>query len=53
MMRLSYILRKCTKGFKLTKSKEKTNHVMNADNIKLFEKKGKRTGDFDTNNKNV
>ena len=35
MMTLNHILRKCTGGYKLTKSQEKINHLM--DEIKLFD----------------
>ena len=35
---LNYIIRKCTRGYKFTKSQEKINHVMYTDNIKLFTK---------------
>ena len=38
MMPLNYILRKCTTGYKLSRSEEKINHLMNMDDIKLFAK---------------
>ena len=38
MMPLYHILRKCTAGYKLSKSQEKINHLMNMDDIKLFAK---------------
>ena len=37
-MPLNYILRKCTGGFKHTKSQGKINHLMYIDDIKLFAK---------------
>ena len=43
MMPLNHILRKCTGGYKLTKSQEKINHLMYIDK-KLFAKSKKRTG---------
>ena len=41
MMPLNHILRKCTAGYKLSRSQEKINHLMNMDDIKLFAKKEK------------
>ena len=41
MTPLNHILRKCTAGYKLTKSREKTNHLMYMDGIKLFAKNEK------------
>ena len=38
MMPLNYILRKCTAGYKLSRSQEKINHLMYMDDIKLFAK---------------
>ena len=38
MMPLNHILRKCTAGYKLSKSQEKVNHLMYMDDIKLFAK---------------
>ena len=38
MMPLNHILRKCTAGYKLSKSQEKINHLMYMDDIKLFAK---------------
>ena len=38
MMPLNHILRKCTAGYKLSRSQEKINHVMYVDDIKLFAK---------------
>ena len=53
MMPLKYILRKCTTGYKLTKSQEKINHLMYMDDIKLFAKKWNRIGNFDTRSENI
>ena len=39
MMPLNYILRKCTAGYKVSRSQEKINHLMYRDDIKLFAKK--------------
>ena len=36
MMPLNHILRKCTAGYKLSRSQEKINHLMYIDGIKLF-----------------
>ena len=44
MMPLNHILKKCTAGYKLNRSQEKINHLMYMDDIKLFAKKWKRTG---------
>ena len=41
MMPLNHILRKCTAGYKLSKSQEKINYLMFMDNIKLFAKNEK------------
>ena len=49
MMPLNHILRKCTARYKLSRSQEKINHLMYMDNIKLFAKKRKRTGNSNTN----
>ena len=38
MMPLNHTLRKCTAGYKLSRSQEKFNHVMYMDDIKLFAK---------------
>ena len=40
-MPLNSIFRKCTAGYKLSRSQEKINHLMYMDNIKLFAKNGK------------
>ena len=41
MISLNYILRKCTSGYKLSRSREKVNHLMYIDDIKLFAKNEK------------
>ena len=41
MMPLNHILRKCTAGYKLTRSQEKINHLIYMDDIKLFAKNEK------------
>ena len=41
MMPLNRILRKCTAGYKLSRSQKKTNHLMYIDDIKLFAKNDK------------
>ena len=41
MMSLNHILRKCTDGYKLSRSQEKSNPLMYMDDIKLFAKKKK------------
>ena len=41
MMLLIHILRKCTAGYKLSRSQEKINHLMYMDDIKLFAKNEK------------
>ena len=38
LMPLNYILRKCTAGYKLSRSQEKIKHVMYMDDIKQFAK---------------
>ena len=40
-MSFNYILRKCTVGYKLSKSQEKINHLMYMDDIKLFKENEK------------
>ena len=40
-MPLNHVLRKCTGGYKFTKSQEKINHQMNMDDIEQFVKKEK------------
>ena len=41
LMSLNHILRKCTAGYKLSRSQEKINHLMYMDDIKLFAKNEK------------
>ena len=41
MMPFDHILRKCTTGYKVSRSQEKINHLMYMDDIKLFAKKEK------------
>ena len=41
MIPLNHILRKCTAGYKLSSSQEKTNHLIYMDGIKLFSKNEK------------
>ena len=41
MMPLNHIIRKCTAGYKLSRSQEKINHPMYMNDIKLFAKKEK------------
>ena len=41
MMPLNHILRKCTAGYKLSRSQEKVNHLIYMDGIKLFAKNEK------------
>ena len=41
MMPLNHILRKCTTGYKLSRSQKKFNHLMYMDYIKLFAKNEK------------
>ena len=41
MMPLNHIFRKCTAGYKLSKLKEKINHLIYMDDIKLFAKNKK------------
>ena len=38
MMPLNHILRKCTAGYKLSRTREKINHLMYMDDIKIFAK---------------
>ena len=53
IMPLYHILRKCTAGYKLSKSLEKINHLMYMEYIKLFAKKWKRTGNSNTRSENI
>ena len=41
MIPFNHIFRKCPEDFKLTKSKEKINHLMSMDEMKLFPKNEK------------
>ena len=41
MMPVNHILRKCTAGYKLSRSQEKINHLMWMDDVKLFAKNEK------------
>ena len=41
MMPLNYLLKKCMRGNKFTKSPEKINHLIYIDHIKVFAKNGK------------
>ena len=41
MIPLNHILRKCTAGYKLSRSQKKVNHIMYMDDIKLFAKNEK------------
>ena len=41
MIPLNHKLRKCTAGYKLSRSQEKINHLMYMDDIKLFAKNEK------------
>ena len=41
MMTLNHIFRKCTAGYKFSKFKEKINHLIYMDDIKMFAKNGK------------
>ena len=43
MKPLNHVLRKCTAGYKLSKSQEKINHLMYMDNIKLLVKNEKES----------
>ena len=43
----------CTGGYKLRESKEMTNHLMYMDDIKLFAKKEKRIGNFNTRSEDI
>ena len=52
-MPLNYVLRKCAGSYKFLKSQEEINHLIFLNDIKIFVKKGKRTGDLDPNNKSI
>ena len=49
MMPLNHILRKCTAGYKLSRSQEKVNHLIYIDDIKLF---AKNENELETNTHN-
>ena len=53
MMPLNHILRKCTSGYKLSKSQEKINHLIYIDDMKPFSKKRKRIGNSNTHSENI
>ena len=53
MLLLNNILKKCTAGYKVSKSKEKINHIMYMDDIKLLEKIKKKKLDSNKRCKNV
>ena len=42
MMPLNHVLRKCTAGYKLSRSQEKINLLMYIDDLKLFAKKNEK-----------
>ena len=48
MMPLNQILWKCTAGYSLSRSQERTNHLMYMNDVKVFAKKGKRTRNSNT-----
>ena len=53
-MPLNYLLKMhMGRGYKFTKSLKKINHLMYTDDVNVFAKNEKRTGDLDTNNKNI
>ena len=52
-MPLNHILRKCIRRYKLTKSKEKINHLMYRDDVKLFAKNEKRIGNPNPGSENI
>ena len=53
MMSLTHIPRLCTGCYKLNKSLEEISHLMYMDDIKLFVKKRKRIGSFNTGSENI
>ena len=53
MIPLNHNLRKCTSEYKLSKSQEKTNHLMFMDGIKLFAKNKKRIENSNTGSENI
>ena len=52
-MQLNHILRKCTAGFKLSRSQGMVNHLMYMNDIKLFAKNEKRNGNSNTRCQNI
>ena len=52
-MPLNHILRKCLVGYKLSKSQEKTNHLMYMDDIKPCAKNKKIIGNSNTCSENI
>ena len=50
MMPLKHILRKCTTGYKLSRSQEQINHLMYMDDIKLCGKNGKKKKKIENSN---
>ncbi len=53
IMPLNHILSKCTARYKLSKSQAKIKHLMYMVDIKPFRQKRKRTGNPNTNCKNI
>ena len=53
MMPLSHIIRKYTLGYKLSKSREKMNHLMYMDDMKLLAKNKKKPGHPNTGSENI
>ena len=54
MMPLNHILRKCTAGYKLSKSLEKTNHLINMNDTNCLQnKKKKKSINSNTRNENI
>ena len=53
MMPLNHILRKCTAGYKLTKSQEKIYYLMYMDDIKLFAEMEKKNRNSNTHSQNI
>ena len=48
LMPLNHILRKCKDGYRLSRLREKINHINYMVDVNLFAKKGKRTGNSNT-----
>ena len=53
MMPLTHVLRKCTAEYNLSKPQEKINHLIYIDDIKMFAKNEKRTGNSNTVCENI